>query len=292
MKWRARLLFLPALLLPLPLVGFIVFMVSRQSEHLPLLDVPPAFPMLSREERRLLPTYEHDCKTDADCDSALRCFYNPRKERKHCADSTCQTDDDCDTGMACRGARARNGVDLIRTCSRVGVRREGEQCEPFPFVKEDGCATGLFCTGFCGRPCRLDSPGGCPEGFLCARGDDGPSCRPHCEGQSCPEGQRCVTPLDQDAGSVCMRVYGQDCQSNPCAGEERCEVVSYPHAPGKVYMMCLGSCGQGARCAPGRACTLFQCHEACDPHAAPVCREGFACGQIQRNGPWVCQPGG
>lgn len=292
MKWRTVLPgLLGVLLLPLPLLGLVYLAMSHPGAR----PSPPTghhlVPMLSPEVRQGLRTYEQDCRTDADCESQLRCFYNLRTGRQYCTDSTCGTDEDCPEDFACRTLRAHNKEDFIRVCSLQGSRKEGELCEKLPRLLVDGCEKGLICSGFCGRPCSLEQPSSCPEGYVCKEGDHAPSCVPTCEGRACPAGQRCVS-LMGGHGSVCMTVHGQDCELNPCPQGMYCTRSTYPTTPGKIWMQCLRRCGRStAPCPEDSACFLFQCRQACNPEGPPVCEPGFACGRNQPGQPWVCLPG-
>jgi hypothetical protein len=292
MKWRPLLFVSLGLLLPIPLLWLSYISMPGHGAHLPLSHQDKVLvPMLSPEERLRLHTYEQDCQTDADCEPRLRCFYNMRTERQYCTDSTCMTNEDCPKDFACRTLRADNGKELLRICSLEGLRKEGELCEELPAKLEDGCEKGLICYGFCGRSCRLDEPSSCPEGFVCKEGDNGPSCLPTCEGRSCPEGQRCITSLLGGMGSVCMKVYGQDCELNPCPQGLECDLNTAAMTPGKIWMECLSACaGNEPRCPEGTVCSFYQCRKACDPQGPRVCAPGFACRRKHPNQPWACLP--
>ncbi len=191
MNWRRVLPVLLGLLMPLPLVWLGFIALSGTGAQVPLPRGKTLVPMLSPEERLRLSTYERDCETDADCEPQLRCSYDVGTARDYCTDSKCTEDEQCPYGFTCVPLEAENDKDLVRVCSLLGVRKEGELCELPPSKREDGCAQGLFCQGFCGRPCWMDGPE-CPEGFFCHEGSNGSSCLPSCEGRACPEGQRCV----------------------------------------------------------------------------------------------------
>jgi len=163
MNWRMLLSTLLGLLIPLPLVWLVYIAMSGPGSQMPPPQGKSFVPMLSHEERLSLRTYEHDCRTDTDCDPQLRCVYDVRTARRHCTDSTCTNNEHCPAGFACIALGAINEKDLIRTCSLTGVRQEGELCERLPENRTDGCAKGLVCQGFCGRPCRVDEPASCPD---------------------------------------------------------------------------------------------------------------------------------
>lgn len=291
MKWRTALRVLPVLLLPLPLLWLLSLFMSAPEIRSPVFRGKAIAPMLSLTERLRLRTYEAVCQTDGDCEAPLRCFYNGRTERSYCADSTCLTSDDCLKGFACRVFRAENGTDIIRNCSLEGYRTEGELCEQHPSRRELGCEKGLICTDTCGRVCRLDDSSSCPDGFICKDSDNGPTCRPTCEGRPCPEGQRCISSVLGGVGSACLKVYGMDCELNPCPQGFRCDINTHLRAPGKVWMECLSDCASSEPlCPEGRACSLFQCRQACEPNGSPVCAPGFRCKRKGPDEPWSCMP--
>jgi hypothetical protein len=290
MNWRRVLPVLLSLLLPLPLLWLISIALSGTSAQVPLPQGKTLVPMLSPEERLRLSTYERDCRTDTDCESQLRCFYDMRTARQYCTDSRCTEDEHCSEGFTCLPLEATNDKELVRVCSLLGVRKEGELCERLPSARGAGCAKGLFCQGFCGRPCRMNESS-CPEGFFCHEGSNGLSCLPTCKGHSCPEGQRCV-PLAGEGASVCMTVHGEDCERPPCPEGLRCTRNAYPDAPDEIWMECLRSCGESEPpCPEGAVCTLYQCRKTCEPQDSSVCGEGFRCGSNHPDMPWACVPG-
>ncbi len=289
MKWRALPAVVLGLLLTLPLAWLLGISVkgavagSVHSEQLHLV------PLLTAEQRHRLLTYERDCRTDADCEPPLRCFFNDRLSKHFCTDSRCMTDLQCPEDFVCRTFDTDNGKDRIRGCALVGVREEGESCRRLPDTREEGCTRGLFCQTRCGRPCRLDEPSSCPTGFFCDDGPDGPSCLPNCDGLSCPEGQRCVSVAK--GVSICARIQGLDCVSNPCPKGQDCQVYANLQPADEVWMECLSSCAASEpRCPEGTACYLYQCHKSCDPQAPSACPPGFVCGHQEPSKPWVCLP--
>jgi hypothetical protein len=293
MKWRMVLPALLVLLMPLPLVWLLSIAISGPGPdaRMTLPRGKTLVPMLSREDRLHLTTYAHDCRTDADCDPQLRCVYNAPTRRHHCTDSLCTEDEHCPQGFTCIPLSAENDKDLVGVCSLIGVRKEGELCRQVPERPKDGCAKGLFCQGFCGRPCQVDEPTSCPERYYCRADPEGSYCMPTCEGRPCPSGQRCVE-LMGGQGSVCMTIHGQDCQQIPCPQGLHCTLNTSPSTPGHIWMQCLQDCGRDKPpCAEGTACFLFQCRKSCDPENATACGPDFHCGRKHPSQPWVCLPG-
>lgn len=290
MSWRRVLSVVLALFVPVPLVWLVFIAMSGSSTHVPLPRGKTLVPMLSHEERLRLSTYERDCSTDADCDPQLRCVYDVPTTRYRCTDSKCSEDEHCPEGSACIPRAAANDKDVIRVCALLGVRKEGELCERTPFRRKDGCERGLVCYGLCGRPCQVDEPDSCPEGYFCQEGSEASSCLPTCEGRSCPEGQRCVQLMEK--ASVCMTIHGQDCERTPCARELHCTHTTYPSTPGEIWMECLRDCGESKPpCPEGTVCYLFQCRKSCDPQDSSVCDPTFRCGRSHPSMPWACLPG-
>jgi len=291
MKWRMSLQVLLVLLLLLPLLWLSSIAMFGPGARVTLPQDKPLVPMLSREERLRLTTYEHDCGTDADCETQLRCVYDVRTARQHCTDSSCTEDGHCPDGFACIPFGTVNGKELVRVCSMLGVRKEGEICESLPSDRQEGCAKGLVCQGFCGRPCREEEPASCPEGYFCHVGGAGSSCLPTCEGRSCPADQRCVQLMGGHT-SVCMTIHGQDCERTPCSRGMHCTLNTYPTTPGQVWMECLRNCGEDEPpCPEGSVCFLYQCRKSCDPQDSSVCGPGFSCGRNHPSMPWACVPG-
>jgi hypothetical protein len=286
MKRRARLAVLLCLLLPVPLVWLLHTAMDGGVLREP--SGTRIAPMLSTEERRTLMSYERSCQKGEDCEAPLGCFINPRVMTRYCTDSRCLTDRHCPEGFVCRAMKTEDEEVLVRACALVGVRQEGEACKQMPATRESGCARGLLCQGWCGRPCRLDEPTSCPEGFFCREGPDGPSCLPTCEGRSCPEGQQCVR---FDGGiSKCAEIHGRDCQRIPCPGGQRCFVHSPSIRPGEVWMGCLAPCGEDAPCAEGLICHMRYCRQPCDPGAQGTCASHYKCDRYSDSEPWTCGP--
>jgi hypothetical protein len=293
MKWRTRLAALLGILLPLPLMWLLFVGVYGQWDGTDADSAPSQqrylVPMLTPGERQGLLSYKQECGTDTDCEAPLRCFFNMLVQHSYCADSTCMKDQHCPEGFACQTWATDNDKDLIRICSLVGVRQEGEVCLMLPREREDGCARGLLCRGLCGRPCRLSEPASCPEGYFCADDPSGPACQPTCEGRTCPEGQQCV-PRGEGV-SICARVHGPNCLKEPCSQGRLCWVDDSPMRTDELWMQCLQPCGtpDAAACPEGTVCHFYRCRTSCTPEDATACPPGFTC-QARPKEPWTCVP--
>lgn len=237
-KWRAVAALLGALLLPVPLVAIIA---SSWRVALPQ-PVPQqskaVVPMLSREQRRELPTWGKPCRRSDDCNPPLACFFDTNLAGLYCTDSECSTDSQCQEGFVCRTLETWGG-ELLNQCALEGDRREGEGCQPQSKSHASACAPGLLCNEWCGRSCQPEVPESCPEGFFCPRegGPEGPSCLPTCEARGCPPGQACIR-FEQGV-SVCSVVHGTNCQQSPCPEAQICETRTRPMRPGSVRMRCV-----------------------------------------------------
>jgi hypothetical protein len=286
MRWRAPFIVLLILLLLLPLAWVI---------HVALLvggTSPPdakIAPVLSPDERRRLMTYERACDGSGECEPPLGCFFNTQLLHKYCTDSRCKTDQDCQEGTVCLTFRSVKGGPRVRYCSREGLRKEGEPCIDVYDAREAGCIRELLCQSRrCGRPCRLEEPASCPEGFFCRKGPDGPSCLPTCEGRACPDGRQCVQ--FEEGVSVCAEVHGRNCQRTPCPGEQKCSVRDSFEHPKEVWMTCLIPCGGGnSSCPEGFICQSQYCRKSCDPGIPEACGPHYKCHRY-KTGPWTCYP--
>ena len=142
---RTWLAVLGGILLPLPLMWIAYAFLFKHPTDTSRTREALLIPMLSTLERAGTPTYKRVCRTDSDCDPRLRCFFSMVLGRRYCTDSRCMTDKDCPDSFTCQTYLAENKKDLIKTCSVVGVRKEGEVCSAFTIDLEYGCERGLVC---------------------------------------------------------------------------------------------------------------------------------------------------
>lgn len=272
------------LLLPLPIVFSLWGMKGsgtpiQQGER-------PVSPVLPLETRRALLTFERLCQRAADCESPLGCLQFP-SGKSLCVASECETDLQCPPGLTCRLIPTQGGSPLVRYCVVAGTVKEGEPCSVNPAKPEWACMRGLLCSGYCGRPCSLDDPSGCPEGFYCRDGMSGPSCHPTCEGRTCPDGERCVRYSDGD--SVCGKVAGEDCQQTPCPRGQECSIGYTPGEPGRIKMKCITRCGaSNPPCPQGAFCYYGACRRACEPERPDACGTREVCVFYPGIKRWLC----
>jgi len=289
LKWRPLLGVALGLFLPVPLAVLLYLGMQRTAPALLPAQQHQTVPMLAPEQRRALATYETPCREPKDCEPPLACFFNQRSSEQYCTDSTCEADHECPEGGVCRRVYTGDGQAPVRACVLAGERQEGEECKAMPRFAEEGCARGLLCEGWCGRPCQVDDAASCPEGFFCDEGLNGPSCLPTCEGRACPEGQRCVQLGERV--SVCAVVHGQDCLASPCAAKSRCDVTSSWRRPGEIWMECRKFCGRDPSvCAEGSVCYIYECYQRCDPKQPEACGPHKHCRQHIPEAPWLCLP--
>jgi hypothetical protein len=288
MNWRLASGILGGVLLSLPLVLLIAGSML-QRPHTPFRGDVRFAPVLSHEERQRLQTYHHPCR-DSPCESPLACLSDTRVMGSYCTDSQCETDAQCPAGFTCVPLRTANHGPLVRDCITWGVRKEGESCFETPPAQEDACEPGLRCAeGWCGRPCALDNPASCPEEFFCADVFPGPTCRPTCEGRTCPEGQQCMR--DTADASVCAVHYGPDCQRVPCPEGRKCEAIFPAKHQGSVWTECFPECGEGRPpCPEGLICDMHSCLKPCELNGPNVCDPGFRCQRYADSQPWACRP--
>jgi hypothetical protein len=287
-KWRLVLTVLLALLLIAPLMGLLL--VAIHGGQLAGTRDSRIVPMLARDQRRGLLTYERACQQREECEPPLSCFMDPMNGVRYCTDSQCMTDEDCQTGFACRTFLSADDVSRVRLCSPLGLRKEGEPCEPIPNNQERGCQQGLLCQdGWCGRPCQLNDPAPCPEDFFCQEGADGPSCLPTCEDHACPEGRECIALGERV--SVCAKVHGQNCHRTPCLEGNRCLFEGVSNRTDEVWMSCVPPCGgDDPPCPEGLICHNYRCRQPCDPNGPDVCGPDRRCARRTETQPWTCRP--
>ncbi|SEM98919.1 Cys-rich repeat-containing protein [Stigmatella aurantiaca] len=274
-------------LLPLPLV-LLLGTLLRPS----LSSDARVSPMLDTEQRMRLATYGRTCESSSACEPPLGCLYELRHGKAYCTDSQCLTDAQCPEGEVCRAFATGEQGPLVRICAPLGVRQEGEGCFKVPVDQQSACASGLLCGGkdnWCARPCRLDTPTECPDGFFCADTTPQPVCLPTCEKRGCPSGEQCIR--FGEGASQCASVYGTSCQQVPCPEGQRCTVRTDPPQPGKVWMRCVAECGENhPPCPTGMICDDWQCIPGCDPQGPAICAEGFRCRQAWPDAPFACHP--
>ena len=276
------------LTLPLVLISWWVGMGSRVGGAEDPLNVIPVLPL---DVRRTLPTFARDCEQDADCDPPMGCFVKSSTGVHRCFDSDCNTDSQCEANESCVPLKIDSGKAIVRLCSMVGVRKEGESCEVLPLFPEDACERGLLCQGRCGRPCELNDAGSCPQGFFCSEGRQGPpSCLPTCEGLECSEGLTCL-PRDPGKASLCTRLEGPDCREDACPERHWCRIVEPPGRPWELRTECRLTCDDRTPCPEGFFCHHFGCLPLCDPHGPDTCGPGKKCGHHHPRHPWYCIAG-
>ncbi|MFY0572541.1 hypothetical protein ACN28E_53165 [Archangium lansingense] len=288
MHWRHLLAALLGILLLLPLAWTLHTAMLGGVRPTPQAKVVP---MLSPGERQSLKTYERPCESRKDCEPPLACFFNPRSMWRYCTDSRCMTDQHCSEDMVCRTVETLKGARLLRQCTLVGVRREGEPCADMMTSREAACERGLLCQSeHCGRPCRVEEPGSCPEGFFCREGLDGPSCLPTCEGRACPEGQDCVRL--EEGVSVCAQVHGHNCQRTPCPEGQKCSIRNTFSHPNEAWGTCLIRCGDEHTppCPEGFVCEMKYCRKSCDPAVPNACGPHYKCHRYSEEYAWACEP--
>lgn len=288
MNWRLSGGILGGLLLSLPLV-LLIASAMRQRPHTPVPEDARFVPVLSHEERARLQTYHHECR-DSPCEPPLACLSDSRVMRAYCTDSACETDAQCPAGFTCVPLRTAQYGPLVRDCIALGVRKEGESCSATPWDQEVACAPGLRCAErWCGRPCSLEEPASCPDGFFCADVFPGPTCRPTCEGRACPDSQQCMR--DTADASVCAVRYGPDCQRVPCPEGRKCEALFPTSRQGSVWTECFPECGEGRPpCPEGLICDMSSCLKPCEPNGPDVCDPAFRCQRFAPSQPWACRP--
>jgi hypothetical protein len=259
MKWRGALAAAAGLLLAVP------FMLAMGIALYPGPVLGPkesveVLPVLSAEERQRLLTLDRPCQRPEDCEPSLGCLQANPGGPSVCAASECMTDLQCREGFTCRAMQTLEEGPWVRWCILEGRRKEGEPCIQGFGIRKNNCERGLICTAWCGRPCTLDAPESCPEGFYCkSGGPEGPSCHPTCEGRGCPDGQQCIHI--EGRTSLCAEVLGRNCQHEPCPERQECR-LHFPRKRGQGWVMgmeCVQPCGDGAPCPEGLVCAGGAC---------------------------------
>lgn len=291
-NWRKGVAVFAGVLLPLPLL-VLLWGLLRQEVPAEILPGVRVSPMLTHDQRMRLTTYLRECGSGTPCERPLGCLYASRYRQAYCTDSQCMTDTQCEEDEVCRPLATEDHGLLVRICVPIGVRQEGENCDPSPKDKGHSCSAGLVCAGhdynWCGRQCHPGAQAECPEGFFCADIEPEPTCLPTCEKQGCPEGQQCVR--FEEGASVCSHVYGPNCQQTPCPEGRSCRVLTQAEHPGKAWMECIERCGKELPpCGAGKVCDVWQCLPDCDPQGLAVCGDGFRCRQSWPDSPMACRP--
>ncbi|WAS86423.1 MULTISPECIES: hypothetical protein [unclassified Corallococcus] len=285
---------------PLSLVACFVLLapalfVLRQVREAGASSIPEPeglVPMLTYDERMRRVTYHYTCSKQTDCEAPLVCYRDVRF-RRYCTDSACTTDSQCPEGQRCTSLPVLSaGGVLVRLCALVGIRQEGEPCLETAFDATSACRAESECVGrdgYCARACTPGQPGTCSEGFFCADVKPKPSCLPTCEERGCPQGERCV-PFEEGT-SICASIHGPNCLDTPCPDGRKCEWISHPEFPGKVWAECVHRCSEtNPTCGEGQVCDRYHCLQACDPDEPNPCDEGFHCDRRGEKLPWSCQP--
>jgi hypothetical protein len=287
MKWRARLALLLGVLLPIPLIwSSSKLLPGRLNASIAREDGSRLVPILPPDETRRLLTFKRPCERNEDCETPLICLRGQFMWKRACVASTCATDADCSEGLSCYSIAA--GERVVRLCGAPGEVAEGEFCMELPRRRDMACAPDLVCTHKqCRRPCQPQDPRSCPEGYSCRAADvKGSVCLPTCEGRSCPEGQRCVA-LEHGV-SICARVYGPDCQFNPCPAGQVCDIAAR-ESRHDVWMRCLPACDPQARpCLEGSSCMEGRCFQRCNSDAPGTCGPREKCVGFWEDHPGLC----
>jgi hypothetical protein len=287
-RWHTPLAVVLGLLLPMPLL-LVLGSALDWGAGVRTLDAQAVSPVLSWAEGRRLATFGRPCHKREDCEPPLACLQDRRRViEPRCAASECTTNMQCQDGFVCQAVDSLGEGPRVRICIAEGVALEGASCDPFPRSRDEACAPGLLCQGWCGRPCQLGAPASCPQGTFCKEGLNGPSCVPSCEGKSCPEGQRCVR--FSEGISACASVKGNDCQHNSCPESQQCRVGYEPSQKDQVTMECVRPCGERHPCLPGTRCYYGTCRQPCGPDASDACEPGQRCIYNPVDKLWVCSP--
>jgi hypothetical protein len=293
-RWRIVLVGAFSLLLPVPLV--LLLNQGLLGEFSSGGAAERRFsPMLSLEERRKLLTFDHVCRGSQDCEPPLGCLQDFRRFKMSvCIGSECEMDIHCPDGQVCRPVKTQGTGPLVRLCVATGKRKEGQGCDRLPSQQEEACEPGLLCNrGYCGRPCQLGEPMGCPQDFVCGEGPEVTSCLPSCEEGQCPEGQDCVH--FEGGFAACARVKGRNCTGTPCPQGQECRIGYTPGVGDEVTMECRVPCDeQKSSCPAGSVCFFGYCSRVCDPTQEGACGPDEFCNLHKdpntRERFWFCSP--
>jgi hypothetical protein len=290
-KWRTILGIAVGLVLPALFIYIHSEVVRwRRWTQAGTLQGARVVPILAQDERRALLTYGHTCQAEKDCDAPLACMSLFPSDESVCVDSSCLTDLQCKQGFTCRTRKALGQGALVRRCVLIGSQQEGRPCFVGAVRPEMACGPGLLCGGdHCGRPCQLDEPSSCPEGFVCRVGLDGPSCQPFCKGEDCPTGQECVSAGSDEAR--CMVVRGENCQQRLCAEGLECKSTYLPEREAwSVTMECVKPCSEENSCPDDLVCRWGACRQRCGPDNREVCGPRQYCVRYEHDPVWFCEP--
>jgi hypothetical protein len=285
-RWTGLLF---GLLLPLPLVLLLCAALYWRAGSPPPSDTRIS-PILSPEERRQFQTFEKPCQRQGECESPLGCVDIYTGGPRFCIASECLTDAQCREGFTCRALPSLKDGPRVRRCVLVGTQKEGQPCVPSADTRDEACEQALLCHAFCGRPCDLDVPTSCPDGFACQQGPSGPSCLPHCKDRACPDGQECIHQGSEFP--MCAAVHGLNCQRTPCSEGQRCFISYRSGARGAwVEMECAVPCAEGKTpCAEGFICDFGICRQRCEPNGTRECDSHRKCGYLPVEEAWLCFP--
>lgn len=227
-----------------------------------------------------IPPRYGSCRVNADCPRGEACAVD-EMDHLECRPDECERDQDCLPGRVCRRVPGLASEPGPRMCVQKGVRKEGERCTDIPTNAKEGCEANLYCQHlFCGRPCQLDRPESCPNGFVCRQGIDRPSCLPSCEGQSCPAGKQCIR-FQGKSFSACFEVVGENCQVTPCPPGRECNYLISDDSD-RIAMACDVPCKGNATCPQGTLCHFGFCAQQCWPRDKKACKPNRACMEIDR----------
>jgi hypothetical protein len=234
------------------------------------------------------------CQSDSDCPAGAGCVANRETRRFECLPSECEEDPHCFPGHVCRPVTTGASGPVIRRCVPAGTRGEGEPCDGLFISPEGACQEGLSChRGVCSRPCRLGDAAGCPEGYACEEGLNGPACFPDCRSRGCAGGQHCKQLNEVDY--QCLAAVSGTCPETPCGEGERCN-MRLSQSSGVFWCAALCNPLREDSCPAGQVCgiggpTLSTCYRRCDPSRPESCGDGWQCTTVTEDmTQWGCRP--